>query len=75
MAKLKIGGHTVNVDDGFKSLSPEEQQKAVEEIAASLPSKVASTAKIEPPAQDDQNFGTMQNIVRSVRAGFRLLTV
>lgn len=66
MAKLKIGDHTVTVDDSFKSLSPGEQQKAVEEIASSLPSKVASTAKLDAPAS---NENAMQGVMRSVRGG------
>lgn len=37
MATLNIGGQRVKVDDGFLSLSPEQQQAAVEEIAGSLP--------------------------------------
>lgn len=36
MAKLRIGDRTVTVDDAFLSLSPEEQNAAVEEIATSL---------------------------------------
>jgi hypothetical protein len=36
MAKLTIGGKTVKVDDSFLSLSPEEQQRTVDEIAGSL---------------------------------------
>jgi hypothetical protein len=39
MATLNIGGHRVRVDDSFLSMSPEEQQSAVEEIAASLGSE------------------------------------
>ncbi len=36
MATLNIGGHKVNVDDGFAKLSPEQQNATVEEIASSL---------------------------------------
>ena len=36
MATLEIAGHHVQVDDAFKSLSPEDQQKTVNEIAQSL---------------------------------------
>ena len=36
MATLEISGHHVQVDDAFKSLSPEDQQKTVNEIAQSL---------------------------------------
>ena len=67
MAKLKIGDHTVTVDDSFKSLSPAEQQSAVEEISKSLPSKVASTAKLDAP--EDQGDFSLDNAVRSVANG------
>lgn len=36
MATLEINGKRVQVDDSFLSLSPDQQQKTVEEIAASL---------------------------------------
>lgn len=36
MTTLNIGGKRVKVDDAFKSMSPEEQNAAVEEIARSL---------------------------------------
>ncbi|NEU99202.1 YoaH family protein, partial [Bradyrhizobium uaiense] len=37
MATLTINGRSVTVDDGFLSLSHEEQQDAVEHIASNLP--------------------------------------
>lgn len=37
MATLEINGHSVQVDDSFKTLSREEQERTVNEIAASLP--------------------------------------
>lgn len=36
MATLTINGRKVTIDDSFRSLSPEEQEAAVEEIAAQL---------------------------------------
>jgi hypothetical protein len=67
MAKLKIGDHTVTVDDSFKSLSPDEQQRTVDEISKSLPSKVANTAKLDaPPSKGDFS---LDNVVRSVANG------
>lgn len=39
MATLEINGRRVEVDDAFRSLSPDDQQKAVEEIAATLPAE------------------------------------
>lgn len=37
MASLTINGHSVTVDDSFLSLSPDQQNATVDEIAASLP--------------------------------------
>ncbi|MER8745867.1 hypothetical protein NKH54_22695 [Mesorhizobium sp. M1004] len=37
MATLNIQGHKVQVDDAFLSMTPEQQNSAVEEIAKSLP--------------------------------------
>jgi hypothetical protein len=48
MATLEINGRKVEVDDSFRSLSPEQQQATVEEIAASLPQ-----AATEPQAKTD----------------------
>lgn len=67
MAKLRIGDHTVTVDDSFKSLSPDEQQRTVDEISRSLPSKVASTAKLEAP--ESQGDVSVDNAIRSVANG------
>jgi len=36
MATLTIGNHEVDIDDGFLRLSPEQQQKGVEEIARQI---------------------------------------
>lgn len=43
MPRLTIDGQTVNVDDSFLKLSPEQQNATVEEIAKSLPSKRSGT--------------------------------
>ena len=45
MATLNIGGRRVTVDDSFMSLSADEQNAAVEEIAASLPPAEAPKAE------------------------------
>lgn len=37
MADLEINGHTVTVDDSFLSLSPDDQNRTVDEISKSLP--------------------------------------
>lgn len=51
MATLEIGGKRVQVDDGFKSLSPEAQQQMVQQIAAQIGVAAA------PPAPAGQGFG------------------
>jgi hypothetical protein len=48
MATLEINGRRVEVDDSFRSLSPEQQQATVEEIASSL-----GAARQQPP---ERNF-------------------
>lgn len=55
MATLTINGRKVTVDDNFKSLSPEEQNAAVEEIARSMPEQIS----------------TGEDMVRSLGAGIR----
>lgn len=45
MATLNINGKKVTVDDSFLSLSPDEQNATVEEIAGSMPSTAADVAK------------------------------
>lgn len=52
MATLNIGGKKVKVDDAFLSMTPEQQNAAVEEIAASFVSK---TAEVQPDALDTLN--------------------
>jgi len=49
MATLNIGGRRVTVDDGFMSLSPEDQQKTVDEMEASLPPAEAAPAAAPAP--------------------------
>src|SRR5688572_13212772 len=39
MATLDIGGRSVTVDDSFLSLSPDQQNATVDEIAKSLPNE------------------------------------
>lgn len=51
MATLTIGGKKVKVDDRFLSLTPEQQQATVEEIAASLG---AGQTSARPPAPQIQ---------------------
>lgn len=54
MSTLRIGDHSIQVDDSFLKLSPEQQNATVEEIAQSLP-KVAAKApeqKAKPALSD-----------------------
>lgn len=52
MATLTIEGRKVKVDDAFLSLTPEEQADTVDEIAASLGIKAATTSDDEPQESD-----------------------
>jgi hypothetical protein len=56
MATLEINGRKVEVDDSFRSLSPEQQQATVEEIAAALPQATAEPQK--PDYRGDGLAGT-----------------
>src|SRR5690348_14663126 len=51
MATLNIGGQRVKVGDEFLQLSPEQQNAAVEEIAAALPK--AQAPQEQKAAADD----------------------
>ena len=54
MATLNIDGQRVKVDDSFLSLSPEEQESAVNEIAGSLKGQALSTqSQPKPTAPKD----------------------
>lgn len=68
MATLNISGRRVKVDDSFLSMSPQEQQSAVEEIAASLPPQESEPAAITPDMRqglDQMSQMTQQPIVRN----------
>jgi len=54
MATLNINGRKVKVDDSFLSLSPEEQNATVDEIAASLGSSPASEAAASKAGRIEQ---------------------
>lgn len=54
MATLTIGDKTVTVDDSFKSLSPEQQNATVEEIAASLGLNSPKQPDLEESAPDPE---------------------
>jgi len=69
MPTLEIEGRKVKVDDAFLSLSPEEQQKTVEEIAASFAPQATSSQQDAPlpygqPPEGmvyDENSGRMMD--------------
>jgi hypothetical protein len=68
MPTLTINGQRVTVGDEFLKLSPEEQNSAVDEIAASLPAAGTQTAK---PAADNLNWSDVpgqaaQNLLPSL---------
>ncbi|KAA9005935.1 hypothetical protein [Histidinibacterium aquaticum] len=54
MAELTIGDQTVTVDDNFKSLSPAEQERTVEEIAQQLGVAGRSSSLPERPGRRDR---------------------
>ena len=61
MAKLEIAGKTVEVDDSFLQLPPEQQQTTVNEIAAQLSAPqpnqaaMAGMPSVDPSMQSDGN--------------------
>lgn len=63
MATLDIGGRQVSVDDGFLKLSPDQQNAAVEEIAASL----GPAAKPQVPPQGGS--GVLADVAKSGGVG------
>lgn len=66
MPILDIEGKRVQIDDGFLKMSPEEQNAAVEEIAASL--------RVQPgAATDPQGQMSTDNVVRSAARGVPIL--
>ncbi|CDM57367.1 hypothetical protein [Rhizobium favelukesii] len=69
MPTLTINGQRVTVGDEFLKLSPEEQNSAVDEIAASLPAAGTQTAK---PAADNLDWGdvpgqALNNLIPSAK--------
>lgn len=68
MAVLNIGGQKVTVGDEFLSLSPEEQNATVEEIAASLGGQDPQTQPAQQPApqQTAQEPAAQQATARNI---------
>lgn len=65
MAKLTINGRKVTVDDSFLSLSPEQQETTVNEIAASMGGN-------QDPQKQDGNLNA-ENTVRALGTGVPIL--
>ena len=58
MPVLEVNGREVEVDDGFLTLSPAEQERAVDEIAASLKGNASQDARPANPEQPSgQGYG------------------
>ena len=57
MTEIIVNGRRVNVSDNFTSLSPEEQQRTVEEIASRLPAEEAPRERFRTALQG-LTFGT-----------------
>jgi hypothetical protein len=58
MPQLNIGGQTINVDDSFTTLSPDQQNAAVDHIASQLGQiKPAMQAKTQPRLLSDADVG------------------
>ena len=60
MAVLEIEGKRVKVDDSFLSLSPEDQQSTVDEIASQMGLSVS---------QEAEGMGTIEDVSRAVGSG------
>lgn len=80
MATLNIGGRRVTVDDSFLSLSPEQQNATVDEIARSLGSApepaapAARGAPEKPAAKDDGRNSILSKIDAAVRGAADTMT-
>lgn len=63
---LEINGKPVEVDDSFAKLSPEDQQKTVNEIAASMGQSSATTP--DPSLMENAQIAGAQTLARPVAA-------
>lgn len=57
MAKINVNGRTVNVDDSFLSMSREEQNAVVDEIAATLSASAPQPAPAPAPSEGAARVG------------------
>jgi len=65
MAVLEIEGKRVKVDDSFLSMSPEDQQLTVDEIASQMGLSIPEN--VEP--QEAENVGVIEDVSRAVGSG------
>lgn len=69
MTTLNINGRRVKVDDSFRILSPEDQERTVNEIASQM--GLADQPDPAPDAAPADGMGTAEDILRSGGAGLR----
>lgn len=69
MTEIVVNGRRVNVGDNFTSLSPEEQQRTVEEIAASLPAQEPPRERVRTALQG-ASLGTADEVEAAIRSAF-----
>ena len=65
MAVLEIEGRRVEVDDSFLSLSPEDQQLTVDEIASQMGLSMPKNVEL----QEVENVGVIEDVSRAVGSG------
>ncbi|CCM77129.1 hypothetical protein [Rhizobium mesoamericanum] len=58
---LNINGRKVTVDDSFLQLSPEDQEKTVDEIASHLGAPKQDAAQVEQPSADDDSQKSLRS--------------
>jgi hypothetical protein len=61
MPTLTVNGRRVKVDDSFLNLSPEEQEKVVDEIAGSLDRREGTSSGVSPDAMAPNMFEPQDN--------------
>ncbi len=73
MAKLNINGKTVEVDDSFLSMSPEQQNATVEEISSSMrPPVSGSLLPLSRDAKGNIGFDSDAGIVGTIKRALNL---
>jgi hypothetical protein len=72
MAKIKIGPQTVQVDDSFLQLPPDQQQAVVDEIAASMGNEILPRAAAAPQPSGEGDV-TAPNVFKAGLRGIPIL--